>query len=109
MIFDHRTYTVRHGQMASYLERYERMALPVQMRHLGNLVGFYVSEIGPLNQVVHIWAYDSLEDRERRRGAMQADPDWHEFTKLNAGTFSHQEIKILKPAAFSPKSWTVPA
>lgn len=109
MILDHRTYTVKHGEMAAYLERYERMALPVQLQHLGSLVGFYVSDIGPLNQVVHIWAYDSLEDRERRRAAMQADPRWHDFTRVNAGTFTHQEIKILKPANFSPESWTAPA
>ena len=108
MILDHRTYTVGHGKMSSYLERYERMALPVQLRHLGNLVGFYVSDIGPLNQVVHIWGYTSLEDRERRRAAMAADPDWHAFLAANQGTFTHQEIKILKPTSFSPSSWSAP-
>lgn len=108
MILDHRTYTVAHGQMAAYLERYERMALPVQMRHLGNLVGFYVSDIGPLNQVVHIWAYANLEDRETRRAAMSSDPEWRAFTQANAGTFTHQEIKILKPVRFSPSAWQAP-
>jgi hypothetical protein len=102
MIFDHRTYTVHHGRMADYLDRYERLALPVQLRHLGRLVGFYVSDIGPLNQVVHIWAYDSIADREERRARMAADPDWKAFMKGNEGTFSAQENKILKPAQFSP-------
>jgi hypothetical protein len=59
MIIDHRTYTVAHGRMQEYLARYEREALPLQLKYLGNLVGFYVSEIGPLNQVVHLWAYES--------------------------------------------------
>jgi hypothetical protein len=102
MIYDHRTYTVHHGKMADYLDRYERLALPVQLRHLGRLVGFYVSDIGPLNQVVHIWAYDSIADREERRARMAADPAWKEFMKGNVGTFSAQENKILKPASFSP-------
>jgi NIPSNAP len=102
MIYDHRTYTVAHGKMQEYLERYERFALPVQLRHLGTLVGFFVSDIGPLNQVVHIWAYDSIGDREERRARMAADPEWQHFLKINAGTFVSQENKILKPAKFSP-------
>jgi len=34
------------------------------------LVGFFVSDIGPLNQVVHLWAYDSLAHREAARATM---------------------------------------
>jgi len=88
--------------MREYLERYERVALPIQKRYLGALIGFFVSDIGPLNQVVHIWAYDSICDREERRARMAADPEWQEFLKINAGTFVAQENKILKPTSFSP-------
>jgi hypothetical protein len=102
MIVDHRTYTVHHGRMAEYLERYERIALPIQRRHLGTLVGYYVSDIGPLNQVVHIWAYRDIADRETRRARMAQDPEWQEFMKGNAGSFVAQENKIMKPAPFSP-------
>jgi NIPSNAP len=37
-------------------------------------VAFYVSEIGPLNQVVHMWEFDSLAHLERCRAAIAADP-----------------------------------
>ena len=102
MIVDHRTYTVVHGRMQDYLERYERVALQIQLRHLGQLVGFYVSDIGPLNQVVHLWAYRDIADREERRARMAADPEWKAFLKSNEGTFSAQDNKILKPTSFSP-------
>jgi hypothetical protein len=102
MIIDHRTYTVAHGRMEEYLERYRRIALPIQQRHLGRLIGFFVSDIGPLNQVVHIWAYGSIADREARRARMAADPEWQEFVKGNAGTFLRQRNKIMKPTEFSP-------
>lgn len=102
MIVDHRTYTVQHGRMAEYLERYQRVALPIQLRHLGRLLGFYVSDIGPQNQVVHLWAYDSIADREERRARMAADPEWQAFLKGNAGTFVAQENKILRATSFSP-------
>lgn len=103
MIFEQRTYTVVHGTMDDYLERYERLGLPVQLRHLERLLGFFVSEIGPLNQVVHIWVYDSLSDRERRRAAMDADPDWQAFKQTNRGSFTAQEVKILRGAPFCPQ------
>ena len=67
MIVDHRTYTFHPLKMPAWLELYENDGLPVQQRHLGQLIGFFVTEIGTLNQVVHIWAFDSLEDRQRRR------------------------------------------
>ncbi|MFZ2737645.1 MAG: NIPSNAP family protein [Burkholderiaceae bacterium] len=102
MIYEHRTYTVAHGKMQEYLERYEELGLQVQLKHLGRLLGFFVSEIGPLNQVVHIWVYDSLADREQRRAALDADPAWHVFTKANRGSFVAQDVKILRPTKFNP-------
>jgi len=102
MIIDHRTYTVVHGKMQDYLMRYERDALPIQMEYLGDLVGFYVSKVGPLNQVVHIWRYESMADREERRARLAKDQRWHAFKKSNAGTFVAQENKIMTFASFSP-------
>ncbi|NYT39056.1 NIPSNAP family protein [Allopusillimonas soli] len=103
MIFELRTYTVAHGQMTSYLDRYEHQALPLLRKHLGRFLGFYVSEIGPLNQVLHIWAYEDLTDRQHRRAELDADPAWHAFKELNAGTFVHQEVKIMRDLPFSPQ------
>lgn len=103
MIIDHRTYTVPHGKMEEYLTRYETLGLPVQQRYLGNVLGCYVSEIGALNQVVFLWGYESLADRETRRLLMEKDPEWAVFREKNAGAFVSQETKIMRPTAFSPK------
>lgn len=103
MIVEQRTYTLPHGTMATYLKRYEKNGLPVQKRHLGRLLGFYVNEIGTLNQVTHLWAYASLADREQRRDKLAADPDWIAFMQTNVGSFTHQEVKIMKPTRFSPR------
>lgn len=103
MYVDHRTYTLKHGQMTEYLDRYETFGLPVQRRHLGHLIGSYVSDIGPLNQIVHLWAYASMADREIRRARMEQDPDWAVFREMNNGSFVQQETKILRATTFSPK------
>lgn len=101
MIVDHRTYTIPHGRMQEYLQRYAAI-LPVQRRHLGLYIGCFVSEIGPLNQVIHMWGFASMADREARRERLEHDPEWCAFVEHNAGTFSAQECRILRATTFSP-------
>lgn len=104
MIVDHRTYTCHPTKLNKWLALYETYGLPVQNRHLGRLIGFFVTEVGPLNQVVFMWGYEDMGDRERRRAAMAKDPDWQEFLKRNEelGALQHQENKIVVPVPFSP-------
>jgi len=103
MIIEHRTYVVEHGRTDEYLERYRQLGLPVQQKYLGRLLGVFVSEIGRLNEVLYIWVYDSLADREERRAKLDADPAWHEFRSGNRGTFVQQDVKIMRYASFSPQ------
>lgn len=72
MIFELRTYTAKPGRTADFLKLHEEAALALQLRHLGGLVGFYVTEVGPLNQIVHLRQFDSVADRER---PLLAHPD----------------------------------
>jgi len=103
MILEVRTYTANVGKAREWLDFYEKNGLPIQKRILGRLVGFFTSEIGPLNQIVHMWAYESLADREQRRGAMAKDPEWQAYLRNQPqGVLQAQETKILVPTAFSP-------
>jgi hypothetical protein len=103
MILEVRTYTANVGKAREWLEYYEKNGLPVQKRVLGRLVGFFTSELGPLNQIVHMWAYESLADREQRRAALMKEPDWHSYLRNQpAGVLAAQETRILVPTAFSP-------
>jgi len=103
MIVEMRTYTTNPGKARDWLEYYEKNGLPVQKRVLGRLVGFFTTELGPLNQIVHLWAYESLADREQRRGALMKEPEWQAYLKNNPpGLLAAQETKILVPTPFSP-------
>lgn len=104
MIVDLRTYTMVPGRLGAFLEVYEKEGLPIQIKHLGKPIGYFTTEIGTLNQVVHIWGYKSQADREQRRAAMEADPEWIAYRKKSgaAGNIQHQENKILKSTSFSP-------
>jgi hypothetical protein len=73
-VVDHRIYTIRPRGMPEFIEVFDRLAMPILLEHLGAPLGFYTSSIGPLNQVVHLWGYDSLDDFERRSQARDGDP-----------------------------------
>ena len=104
MIVDHRVYTLRPGTVQPFLELFEREGLPLYLQYCGKLAGYYVSDSGELNQVIHLWGFDDLNDRQRRRAEMAKDPAWHEFMRRNEelGALLHQESKIVSPARFSP-------
>jgi hypothetical protein len=102
MIVDVRTYTLIPRKMAKYLELFETHALPVMKRNGLDLMGYYVSSIGPLNQIVHLWRYDSLADMEAKRTARDADPAWGAFLSLTEGMILMQDNKVMRPTSFSP-------
>lgn len=102
MIVEERIYTAQVGRAREWIEDYGARGLPVQQRHLGRLIGFFQSEIGQLNLIVHLWAYDSLADREQRRARMAQDPAWHEYLRDAPKVLLAQESRILNPVAFSP-------
>ncbi len=101
MIVDHRTYNLRPGKLNDYLKLYETEGLPLQMKYLGHCVGWYASnDIGPLNQIVHMWAYKDLNDREARRNRLAADPAWGKFLSKATKYFVSMENKILRPTPY---------
>ena len=104
MIIDHRTYDFHPGKMQLWLDAYRDTALAVQKKHLGQFIFMGTTEVGQINQVVFMWAYESMSARSRRRGEMDKDPAWAEFRRASGqfGALRQQTNMILKPTAFSP-------
>ena len=104
MLLDVRTYTCRPGTIKKHLALYEKMGKGPQTRHLGQPFAYLVTETGNVNQYIHIWAYQDAADRERRRAAMQADPEWMVFVEESAklGALEHQENRLMRPVDFFP-------
>ncbi|MFP6561816.1 NIPSNAP family protein [Paraburkholderia sp. B3] len=102
MYYEIRTYRIKTGAVPAYLKLVEEEGIELQKQYLGQLVGYFFSEIGPQNQIVHIWAYPGLDERERRRAALAADPAWQAFAPKIQALMEEMENKIMKPARFSP-------
>ena len=102
MIYEERIYTIQPGKIAEYLKNYEELGLPVQKEVLGKLVGFWHTEVGSLNKVVHIWGYESLDERLEMRKILAAHPDWPAYLEVALPLIIEQENSVLTPASFSP-------
>ena len=100
MIVEQRAYTLLPGKTAEYLRAYAAEGMSIQVAHLGNMIGYYSTEIGPLNTLVHLWAYQNAADREARRARMLADPAWQAYIKKVQPLTLTQESCILNPAPF---------
>ncbi len=101
MIIEKRTYTFHPGKVQEFLALYEREGLPLHTKYLP-LIGYFVSEIGTLNQVITMWGYESMADRETRRAALYADPEWIAFGPKTTPFIQTMETAILRPTSFSP-------
>lgn len=102
MIVELRTYTFHPGGVADFLTYYGAGPADLQARILGNRIGYFVTETGTLNQIVHLWGYASYEDRLERRARLLAEPEWKTFLAQILPLLQVQESKILTPTQFSP-------
>ena len=102
MIVEERDYRLKPGKLGLFVSTYEKHGLPLQLKHLGQFLGYFTTEIGELNHVVALWGYEGLDDRARRRAAMLADPQWQEYLGMVADYLDVQNTRILTPSSFSP-------
>jgi hypothetical protein len=101
MVYEMRVYTLQPGKVPEFQALIEKEALPVISKY-SKLVGWWSTEVGPLNEVVHIWAYEDLTHRTRAREAQGADPQLQAFRPKAQAMIVSQYNKILTPANFSP-------
>jgi hypothetical protein len=100
MIIEHRTYTLHPGKTQTYFSLYASEGLAVQLEYLRRPIGYYTTELGTLNQVIHMWAYDDLNDRAQRRALLKKDVRWTAYVEKILPLIQQQESKILVPAPF---------
>ncbi|MBM3649464.1 MAG: NIPSNAP family protein [Alphaproteobacteria bacterium] len=97
MIFEMRTYLMKPGSIPKVEELFGA-ALPARAK-LSPLAGFWHTEVGTLNQIIHIWPYDNIGERDRIRAEALRAGIWP--PKI-ADNIVEMESKILHPAPFSP-------
>ena len=97
MIIEMRTYTLKPGNIPTFEERFGS-ALAIREK-FSKLAAFWHTEVGPLNQVIHVWPYDSLDQRAKVRAEASKAEGWPPNTRELT---LEQRSEIFLPAPFSP-------
>jgi len=95
MIYEVRTYTLKPGGVPQFEKNFGE-ALPHREKY-SKLGAFWHTDIGPLNQVIHVWPYENLGEREEIRAEAAKDANW---PPKSDGLILNMESEIFTPAEF---------
>lgn len=102
MVYELRTYQLTPGGVAAYVQVAKNTLLPAMAKHGVKPIGFWYTEIGTLNEVTHLWAYNDLTERQRLRASWQAEPGVAEAMVRLREVVVKQHSKVMLPTEISP-------
>ena len=97
MFYEIRTYDLKPRAVSQFARRTSELL--AKRQEYSVLFGFWHTEIGPLNQVVHIWQYEDLKERASIRGKVKAEGIW---PPNNNEFIANMQTEIMLPAKFMP-------
>jgi len=98
MVYELRCYTLAPGKMPEYLKAAETIGRPARGNNYGVNHGYWTAEFGALNQIWHLWKYDSLNDRERLRGELMKNTDWTgKYVPTIRPWIQRQDLRVMNP------------
>ena len=97
MIYEIRTYQLKPGSLAEVEKRFG--AGYESRKKYSPLAAFWHTEIGPLNEIVHVWPYADMAERTRVRAEAAKDPNWPPKT---AEFIVHMQSEVVVPFPFVP-------
>lgn len=98
MIYEVRTYDLKPHSLPEVEKRFGEAY--EKRKKYSELAAFWHTEIGPLNQIIHVWPYKDLEERARIRAAAVKDGAWPPKT---SEFMMSQRSDIMIPFSFSPE------
>ena len=97
MIYEARSYRIARGKVPEFLsvfgESYKTRSA------FSQISAMLYTEIGPLNQVIHIWPYADMGERERIRVEAGKDPNW---PPKASHVIETMQSEIFTPLPFTP-------
>ena len=100
-LYELRTYTLRVGAMAEAVKLYQELGFPA-LQNGGQdkkLVGYFQTDTGTINQLVHLWKFDDDSDRRAHWASVYSNKDFVEgFASKFRPLLMTQEVKLLQAA-----------
>jgi hypothetical protein len=98
MLYEMRTYSFLPTDLPKYLKHAEEVGRPVRGNDYGVNCGYWTSEFGRLNQVWHLWQYESYAQREELRKKLSQNSDWTgKYVAVIKDWVKQQDIRLLNP------------
>jgi hypothetical protein len=97
-LYELRTYTLYVGKLGELIELYESEGWPAVQKYQDKLVGYFIGDVGSLNQFVHLWKFEDDADRRRFWADVYANEAFQAFAKKLRPLIQKQENKLLMAA-----------
>ena len=104
-IYELRTYTLHVGKMGEAVKLYTEFGYPALNKggFDKKLVGYFQSDTGTINQLVHMWKFDDDADRRSFWASLFAYAPFIEgFAPKFRPLVQTQEVKLLNAAPWGP-------
>ncbi len=101
MIIEMRTYNIKVGKLNQFIDIYDKDIRKIHTKILGNQIGFFYSEFGELNQVIHLYGYKDFKDRKTRRLKLAKRSEFSNYLNKVAPLIISQTSQILNATKFS--------
>ncbi len=96
MIYELRTYTIKPGMAPVAAKNSGELGRAIRGDDYGKLEGYWLTEIGPLNQVMHLWSYSDLNERARLRAELSKNERWNnEYLPKMRPILVRQDVRLL--------------
>lgn len=102
MLYEQRTYHVLVGKMSELVALYTTEAWPLLEKYSNKLVGYFLGDVGGMNQLVHIWKFEDDAARRAFWAAFYADPALMGFAGKLRPLLASQENKLMMGAPWGP-------
>jgi len=99
-VYELRWYRTQTGRAGEWLELFKGV-MPTREKYMRR-VGLWQTDLGPLNEVVHMWVFRDLKERAEQRAALGQDPAWQKFLAASASLLAHMQAAVLIPTPASP-------
>ncbi len=104
-IYEKRIYSIATGQMPEVANLYENYGWPAMKKggYDKYLVGYFISDTGILHQLIHIWKFESDEERRLFWESLYSNQEFMSFAKEVRQHIKSQDVQLMKSASLGAK------
>lgn len=101
-LYELRTYTLYVGKLDEARALYQNEGWPALEKHAEKLIGYFIGDVGAMNQIIHVWKFADDADRRAFWQALFADEAFMTFARKLRPLILEQQNKLMFGATWGP-------